>query len=49
MKFQLHKDTVVETIADGMRVTDVINAKVNSIGREVCCSLVFINFIPLGA
>ena len=35
MKFQISKDTLVETISDDMKLTDVINAKVNSIGREV--------------
>jgi len=34
MKFQISKDTLVETISDDMKLTDVINAKVNSIGRE---------------
>ena len=39
MKFQLSKDALVETISDDMKLTDVINAKVNSIGREVINSL----------
>ena len=35
MKFQICKDTIVETVPDDIKVTDLINAKVNSIGREV--------------
>ncbi|XP_065061749.1 ornithine decarboxylase-like isoform X2 [Rhopilema esculentum] len=34
MKFIVGKDTVVETIADDMKPRDIINAKVNSFGRE---------------
>ena len=36
MKFQTIKDTLVETIPDGMKITDVINAKIKSTDLEVC-------------
>eukprot|EP00112_Aurelia_sp_Birch-Aquarium-sp1_P026403 Seg935.2 transcript_id=Seg935.2/GoldUCD/mRNA.D3Y31 product="Ornithine decarboxylase" protein_id=Seg935.2/GoldUCD/D3Y31 len=34
MKFQICNEAIVETVSDDMKLRDVINAKVNSIGRE---------------
>ena len=39
MKLQTFNDTIVDTIADGMKITDVINVKIRSAELEVCCVL----------
>ena len=42
MKFLTIKDTLVEAIPDGMKITDVINAKIKSTDLEVC----FVSLFP---